>query len=372
MIKKLLFSDNTLWGLVNFRGAIIQHFLDRGYEIVLVAPEKENEQMRIDIPKGVKYIPVDMGRTSKSPINDLRYFFRILKVYRKEKPDYIFHYTIKPNIYGSMAAKLLGIHSSAMMAGMGYVFQNNGIACRIARALYKIGLKFTDHLFVLNESNREAVLQLGLCKSEKMILLDAGEGVDLDVFPFYDNQSSETTFLFIGRLLEDKGYYEFVDAAKKVKARHPETRFEILGAFDPQYPKGIPSQRFQKDIGEGTFEYLGFTNDMASIYQRKGLVITLPSFYGEGLNRVLMEACASGKPIITTNIAGCRETVDKGVNGYIIPTHDSDALAKAMNDYLSLSAEAKQKMSEASRRKAEKTFDIHRVLAVYDRVMQNA
>jgi len=368
MKKKILFSDNTLWGLVNFRGPVIQHFIDKGYEVVLVAPEKEDPQLRITIPENVKYIPIDMGRTSRSPINDIKYFFRVLFLYKKERPDYIFHYTIKPNIYGSIAAKLLKIKSTAMMAGMGYVFLNDGIACRIARMLYRFGLKFTDHLFVLNENNRDTVIKRKFCKEEKLILLKSGEGIDLNLFPFHDNRAEKTTFIFIGRILEDKGYYELVEAARRIKAKYPDVNFEILGAFDPQYPKGIPEEVFKKDESDGVFKYLGFTNDMQSVYKRKGLVVVMPS-YGEGMNRVLMEACSSGKPIITTRIAGCKEMVDGGRNGFLANPRDAASLFGAMERYIMLTDEEKDNFSHESRRIAEQRFDIKHVIAEYDKLV---
>ena len=132
---KIIFCDNTLWGLVNFRGEVIRHLVKFGHKVILVAPEKEDKQMRTKIPEGVKYIPVVMGRTSLNPINDFKYFIRMLRIFKREKPDYIFTYTIKPNIYGSIAARLVGCHSTAMMAGLGYIFINDSFVLRSARKL---------------------------------------------------------------------------------------------------------------------------------------------------------------------------------------------------------------------------------------------
>lgn len=364
-VSKILFCDNTLWGLINFRGDVISYFKNSGAEIVLVAPEKEDEQMRISIPAGVKYIPIKMGRTTTNPFNDIRYFFRLLRIMLSERPDYVFNYTIKPNIYGTVSARIVGSHTTAMMAGLGYTFKNDTLSARIARVLYKFGLHFTHHLLLLNTENMATVKAKKLCNEDKIILLDGGEGVNLSRFVFKDNKSDVVTFLFIGRVLWDKGYDEFSKAARIVKAKCPEVRFQVLGSLDPSYPKSVPVQRVKSDERDGIIEYVGFTNDMKSVYARKGLVITLPSYYGEGMNRSLMEACASGKPIITTDIAGCRELVVDGVNGFIVKPKDEKALACAMLEYLGLPDGMKEQFSLNSRKLAEKRFDVKNVVSVY-------
>lgn len=365
---KILFCDNTLWGLVNFRGAVIAHFRDKGHEIVLVAPEKEDSQMQTNIPQGVKYIPIQMGRTSTSPWNDFKLIIHLLQVYKKERPDYIFHYTIKPNIYGSIAAKLCGIPSTAMVAGLGFAFSNQSIASRLAKILYKIGLHCTNRLFVLNEDNRQTILKLKLCQPEKIILLSGGEGIDCSLFHPLNNLSKTVTFLFIGRVQREKGYEEFVAAADIVKKQGVNAHFCILGSLDPSHPSSIPEAQLKADIQKGTIIYKGFVSNMVSVYTQPGLVITLPSYH-EGMNRALMEACASGKPIITTNIAGCRELVDEGKNGFLVPVKDAQRLADAMLRYLSLNEEEQLAFSRHSRKIAEKKFNVEQVIQMYEDIL---
>lgn len=362
---KILFCDNTLWGLINFRIDVISYFVDRGFDVVLVAPEKEDAQMRISLPEKIRYIPIEMGRTTTNPLNDVRYFFRLLKIFKKEKPDFVFNYTIKPNIYGTIAAKICKSYTVAMMAGLGYTFENDTFKTKIARMLYKIGLMFTDNLFLLNESNVATVIQNKICDKRKIILLDGGEGVDLNRFHFHDNESKSTTFLFIGRVLWDKGYDEFSKAARIVKKSRPDVKFKVLGSLDPSYPKSVPIERINQDEKSGLIEYIGFTNDMNLIYSQKGIVVTLPSYYGEGMNRSLMEACASGKPIITTCISGCKELVIDGENGFIVEPKDTNSLVKAMMMYINLSDEDKSRLSLNSRKLAEDRFDVRKVVSVY-------
>lgn len=367
---KIVFCDNTLWGLMNFRGEIIRHFLKQKHEVLLVVPKKEDEQLRTDIPDGVRLYSLAMERTSFNVFKDFRYLWQLYKLFKTEKPDYVFNYTIKPNIYGSIAAKIAGIHSTAMMAGLGYIFIHNNFATRMARLLYRIGLHFTEHLLILNTYNRDLVIKNKMCHKDKVFLLKGGEGVNIEQFPYQNNDAPITTFLFIGRVLWDKGYEEFAQAARIVKQTFPDVQFEILGAIDPSYPKSVPTERVEADEKDGILKYIGFTSNMTKIYSRKGIVITLPS-YSEGMNRTLMEACASGKPIVTSDIPGCRESVDQGKNGFLVPPRNIDALAKAMLDYLCLSTEEKISFSKWSRRKAETLFNVKDVIGVYDKIIRS-
>lgn len=365
---KIIFCDNTLWGLINFRGDVIRHLVDEGHDVVLVAPEKEDKQMRTSLPQGVRYINVGMGRTSMNPLKDLKYFRRMYKIFRHERPDFVFTYTIKPNIYGSIAAKLNHCRTTALLSGLGYIFINDSMVTRLARGLYRLGLRFVDHLLVLNEDNLKVVKKRRMCMMEKVVMLKGGEGVDVNKFQKQDNASRNTTFLYIGRILWDKGYEELSQAAAIVKEKYPEVKVELLGAMDPSYPKSVPESRVRADEAKGILKYIGFTSNMQDVYKRKGVVVVMPS-YGEGMNRTLMEACATGKPIITTDISGCREAVDDGVNGYIVPSRNAKALADAMLKYMALTDEEKENFCLASREKAEKVFDIKHVISVYNHIL---
>lgn len=370
MKETILFCDNTLWGLMNFRGYIIRYFVNQGVNVVLCAPNNEDRQMRTTLPKGVTYEPISMGRTSKNPINDLKYMYCLWRIFKKVKPDYIFTYTIKPNIYGSILAHRMHRPLTAMMAGMGYVFTNNSMTSRLARRLYKYAIRYASHLLVLNTDNKSTVLRQGFISQEKLVLLKGGEGINLQEFPYYDNESEQTTFLFVGRIIWEKGYEDFSQAARIVKSKFPNVKFELMGSLDPAYPKSVPMKRIEADEAEGILEYKGFTHDMKTVYRRKGIVVTLPSFYGEGMNRALMEACASGKPVITTDIAGCRELVENGKNGFVVPVRDYNALAQAMIDYLSLSKEGKEQFSKNSRLHAERLFNVNDVRDVYNSLIK--
>jgi len=365
---KILFTDNSLWGLLNFRGSIITHLRDLGHEVVMVSPV-DTQSKGITIPEGIRHITIKMRRTSTNPLHDIQYFFRLLNVYRRERPDYIFHFTIKPNIYGTLAAHLLHIHSTAMVAGLGFTFSHGGLASTIANHLFRLGLSFTDKIMVLNKENQRTLVERGVVPKEQIILLEGGEGVDLERFRFSDNRSDKTIFLMVARVLYDKGYKEVVEAAKIVKQTHPEVEVQLLGPVDEAYPNAVSQEQIRKDEESGTITYLGYTTEPAKWMGRPGILLLLSSYH-EGLNRSLMEGCALGKPIIASDIPGCRETVREGENGYLVPPKDVNALTDAMLRYLSLSDEKKESMSINSRRLAEERFDINSVKRCYERILQ--
>ncbi|WP_287622105.1 glycosyltransferase family 4 protein [Parabacteroides sp.] len=366
---KILFTDNSLWSQLNFRGYIITHLRYLGHEVVMVSPADANSE-GMGLPDGVRHIDIAMRRTSTNPIRDLCYFFRLLRIYRKERPDYIFHFTIKPNIYGTLAARLLGIHSTAMVAGLGFTFSHGGWASWVAHRLFRLGLSFADKIMVLNEENARILVDRKVARKEQVVLLEGGEGVDLERFRFSDNRSDKTIFLMVARVLYDKGYREVVEAAKIVRRTHPEVEVQLLGPVDEAYPNAVSREQIRKDEESGAIKYLGYTTEPEKFMGRPGILLLLSSYH-EGLNRSLMEGCALGKPIIASDIPGCRETVCEGENGYLVPPKDSDALAKAMLRYLSLRDEEKEAMSVNSRRLAEERFDINRVKGVYVRILQD-
>lgn len=367
---KLLFSDNTLWGLVNFRMEIFKHFHELGYEIVLVAPDDPHSQLKTHVPDFVKYIQVKLERTGQSPLHDIRYMISLYRIYCSEKPDWIFHYTIKPNIYGTLAAYFAGIRSVSMIAGLGYAFSTKNLTQKIVTILYRLSLKFADRVFVLNEANRDILLQLNFAPASKIVLLTGGEGINVRNIneSVQDCGNDKTTFLMVARALYDKGYQEFVDAAKILGKDGVNADFCLLGPVDDKYPNAVPEHILKQDINSGYIKYLGFSDKPLEIMTGPGTVIVLPSYH-EGMNRSLMEACALGKPIITSDIPGCREMVENGINGFVVPVKNAKALAEAMKQYINLDLTSKIQMGHHSRQIAENKFDISHVIAEYDKIV---
>lgn len=355
-MKTVLFSDNSLWGCFNYRGYVIRKFVDAGYRVVVAAPNDCADGFVI--PESVIYEPVRISRKGTNPFKDIFYLARLLRLYRKYKPATIFHYTIKPNIYGTLIAALLGIPSVAIVTGLGYVFNNNNITARIAKMLYTFALRFSTRTIFLNEDNMALMLRMGAVKDHRAILFEGGEGVDVSSFavePVAEGQPR--TFLMAARVLYDKGYREFVEAAKA----NPQARFVLVGAIDVN-PSAVPEDVVR---GEKAIEYLGFmSHDQLIEQMKKASCIVLPSYH-EGMSIVLVEAVSLGRPIICSDIPGCRETVDEGVNGYKVPARDAEALSQACRQFAELTDDQIVTMAQASRKKAESQFDVRKVWNTY-------
>lgn len=369
---KILLCDNHMGMLLNFRMNVIRHFLERGWDVLLVYPSMTHRKaLERRIPVQCRTITVDVDTSSANVLKDVGYMRSLLAIYRREIPDVVFHYTIKPNIYGTIAARLARVpYTVAMVAGLGYVFSGNDLNKRFARLLYKIGLRLSDRVITLNESNCDLLVGKGYVRKKNMEFFDCGEGVDLSMFPREKTGFECVRFLMVARVLYDKGYKEFVEAAHIVKVRHPEVSFELLGSVDEESPMRVPREVFEKDMAEGTITYLGVTDDVPAVVGRDGVVLVIASYH-EGLNRSLMEACAMGRPVITSNIPGCRELVEDGGNGFLVEPKSTEQLVAAMERFISLSQEQKIAMGEVSYRKALEQFDVRITLRKYDEILSD-
>lgn len=368
---KLIFVDNSLRMFCNFRLDVIKYFVKKGHTCIICYPKSTEEIDLLEtIPVGIKLHSVQCKPSGITPQNDLIYFYSLLSFYQKEKPDIIFHYTIKPNIYGTLAAKILGIKCIDMVAGLGYIFTGNSIKKKIGRILYKFSLRRADYVITLNQTIYDLLIKEGYVPQNKIELFKCGEGVNFNKYFYKKNSFEKIHFLMIARVLYDKGYSEFVEASSIIKEKYPTVECELLGSLDKDSPMGVPASILEQDVKEGKIKYLGVSYDVPSIIGRNGVVVTIPSCYPEGLNRALMEACAMARPIITSNIAGCRETVDEGINGFLVQKKDTQSLVKAMIKFIELEEDKKIAMSEASYNKAQKTFSIDIVLGKYDNILK--
>ena len=370
---KIFLCDNRLGGLLGFRGDVINHLLKQGYAVTLVAPDVCTEWDKIgkeDI-KDVNIKYVNMRPNSLNPIWDILLFLQYFTLYRKEKPDVVINYTIKPNIYSSFAADLNNCNTICMVAGLGYMFKGNSILKRFGRWLYKKGLSKAIKVFTLNQENHKILIEQKIVNSEKLILLHGGEGVNLSKYKYSNSDfSSKITFLMISRILYDKGYREFVEAAKTIKREYKDfISFELLGPTAYDSPMGVSKEEFEKDMNSDTVKYLGVTDNVPLYLGRTNVVMVLPSYYPEGLSRSLMEACAMGRPVIASNIPGCKETVEDGKNGYLIEPRSSESLVKKIEEFLKLDETKKREMGRQSRNIAEKKFDVNHVISEYDKII---
>ncbi len=358
----LLLCANTAWSLYNFRQGLITTLLKNGFVISILAPKDEcSDKLEA---MGCQVFDLQMSAKGINPLADLALITRIALFYRRLKPDFIIHYTIKPNIYGSLAARLAGIPSLAVTTGLGYTFLNNNLVAKIARQLYKLAFRFPKEVWFLNADDQHAFLSHNLVDKNKAVILRS-EGINTAHFSFLPKSlnDGQFRFLLIARMLWDKGIGEYVEAARKIRSRYPNAIFQLLGATGVPNPSVIGREQIAEWETAGDVEYLGTTDDVRLIIAQADCVV-LPS-YREGVPRTLMEAAAMGKPLITTDTAGCRDVVHHEQTGLLCPIKDSHALANSMELMLNMSDEKREAMGAAGRSFMIENFEESKVIAQY-------
>jgi glycosyltransferase involved in cell wall biosynthesis len=358
---------NTSWNIFNFRMSLAKAFMAAGHEVIAIAPEDAYSQKLTEA--GMTFVPVQMENKGTNPLKDLLLIKQFHQIYKTVKPDVILQYTIKPNIYGTLAAKLAGIPVINNVSGLGTVFIVKNLVSKVALGLYKLAFRFPAKVFFQNEDDRQLFLEHGLV-AEKITEVLPGSGIDTLRFKPADTfvRHPDFRFLMIGRVLYEKGIVEYVEAAKKLKAQYPQARFRLLGSFDEAGNIGIKKTVFLDWIKGGEIEYLGTSDDVAAVIAEADCVV-LPS-YREGTPKTLLEAAAMGKPIVTTNVPGCKETVLDAQNGYLCEVRSADDLAAKMEKVLHLSEAELQQMGKASRQLALDKFDEKHVIRRYSQAIQ--
>lgn len=361
-MRTIVLTSNVLWSLTQFRSDLIRA-LSRRFNVHCVADEDAFSQQnrRIIEEAGATFHHVAIKRKGLNPLTDLLYLLRVLKTYRAIKPDLIMHYSIKPNIYGSIAARLLGIPTFAMVTGLGSAFLNHPMLATLVKRLYRFALAKNARVLFLNRDDMAFFTAHKLIKPQQAFLLP-GEGIDTSAYlPAPKNdKNSPVTFLMVARLLKDKGVMEYVECARTLK----NARFLLAGAVDRGNPSAIAETQLQGWIEEGVVRYLGTTEHIGQFFTLCDVVV-LPS-YREGLSRVLLEACSCEKFIITTDIPGCRELCIEGENGLLCEKADGASLADAMSKAIALGVDALALKGKAGRPLVETTYATQQVLDAYD------
>lgn len=353
---RVLILANIDMGLYKFRRELLEELVKEN-EVYFCVPDGEFVESIKEI--GCKFVPCTlMNRHGTNPIQELKLISFYKKVLREIKPDIVFTYTIKCNAYGGMACASLGVPYVANVTGLGTAIENGGMMQKISLTLYKMGLRKAQKVFFQNAENRDFMVNHGVVKGAYDML--PGSGVNLnqyEVFPYPDGETVD--FVFIARVMKEKGIDQYLDAAKEIRKRHPETRFHICGFCEPEY-----DGRLQEEADKGNVIYHGLVADMKPIYQMISCTVH-PTYYPEGLSNVLLESAASGRPIITTDRSGCREVVEDGVNGYVVKQQDSQDLIEKLEKFLSLSVDERKAMGLAGRVKVEREFDRKIVIQKY-------
>ncbi|HLL81472.1 MAG TPA: glycosyltransferase family 4 protein [Longimicrobium sp.] len=348
--------------LVTFRGSLLRAMAARGHRVVACAPAASPAIVETLTAMGVTYRDVPFNRTGLRPDEDLRTLAALVALFREVRPDVILSYTIKPVIWGLLAARIARVpRRFAMITGLGYAFMSEGregrVVRNVARRLYQLSLRGADRVFFQNPDDRATFERMRLVRGPAQGVIVNGSGVEIDHYRPVPFPEGPTSFLLMGRFLADKGVREYVEAARMVRARHPEAVFRMAGWPD-ENPTSISEEELAAWLREGVVEFLGGLSDVRPSIAA-ATVYVLPS-YGEGTPRSVLEAMAMGRPIVTTDAPGCRETVQDGVNGFLVPVRDAAALARAMEALVADRALV-ERMGRESRRIAEEKYDVHKV-----------
>jgi glycosyltransferase involved in cell wall biosynthesis len=341
------------------RRKLISEIVTKADKVILTGYQTGYEKQIQEI--GASFIQTPLERSGFNPFKDLKLLIAYYNIIRQNKIDIVHSYTIKPNIYGSIAAKLAGIEEVyPTINGLGYAYTGNSIKNRAVRMitsiLYFIAFKCSKKVFFQNSDDVNELVKRKLIKLEKCVVI-AGSGIDLIEFE-KRNQPNKFSFIMVTRLLKTKGVYEYLEAARRVKQHYPDIHIKLVGPLDPN-PDGVKKEELQTFIDEGVIDYLGVSDDVHTLLAESS-VFVLPSYYREGVPHSILEAMATGRAIITTDSPGCRETVKEGVNGFLIPTKDARALSEKMM-WMIDNHEATKMMGDESFKYAKEKFDVEKV-----------
>lgn len=356
-MKKFLLISPKNRTVYNFRGDLIKEIKARGYEVIVVGPNKDNIEKIQDLE--VKFIEVPLNKNGINPFSDLKYMSNLYKIMRREKIESSLGYTIKPIIYGGIAAKLAKVKNiSAMVAGTGYLFASNNIKAKILRKissiLYRISLSGTDNIIFQNKDDQKAFEDLNICKPGKSSVVN-GSGVNMTKFKS-ESYPDKPIFFFLGRFIYHKGLMDFLKAAETIKNKYPDVQFNILGKFE-NMNDAIPENEINYYIDNNIVNHYPETDNIVDYYNESS-VFVLPTYYREGVPRVILEAMACARPIITTYTPGCKETVIEGQNGFFVNIKDHDDLAEKF-EYFIKNPESIKVMGEKSLQLCKEKFDVN-------------
>lgn len=355
-MKKILFLVNHDVVIYNFRLEIVERLLEDGNDVHISSPYGERIDELIKI--GCKYHEINMSRHGMNPVKEFELIKEYKKLIKDIKPDICFGFTIKPNIYGAIAARRFNVPFVANITGLGTAVENPGVSQKIAIILYKYAFRDIQKVFFQNTENEQFFINHRIAVGKYDLL--PGSGVNLERFsPLPYPDASTTEFLFISRIMKEKGIDQYLDAAEYITKKYTNTKFHICGFCESEY-----EGRLNECVRNGIVEYHGMIRDVRKVLAKTHCTVH-PTYYPEGLSNVLLESSACARPIITTNRSGCREVIEDGVNGFICKQKDSNDLINQIERFMSKSWEEKRKMGLAGRNKVEKEFDRQIVVEKY-------
>ena len=364
---RICITVNSAWNIWNFRRPLVEALMKDGHEVIILAPVDESVRHLASIGCRFEHLPMD--RKGLNPFVELNFLWRIARKFREIKPDVVFGFTIKNNLFGALVAGWLKIPFVPNVTGLGTAFLSGAALRAGSVGLYRYCLRHCPHVFFQNEDDEALFAELGIVQRNKTTVLP-GSGIDLRAFPYTELPRSKgaTKYLMISRLLRDKGVFEYVEAAKLVKLNAPDVQFLILGDFKTDNRTAVSRRDVENWESSGAIKHLGQASDVRT-YISQADCIVLPS-YREGAPRTLIEAAAMGRPVISTDVPGCRSVVDDGKSGYLCKARSHRSLADAILRFESLDRQTRAMMGRAGRQKMEQEFSVEKVIAAYRRVLK--
>lgn len=344
---RIIILANSDLGLYKFRSELVEELV-KDHELYICLPDGRYVKNLVDM--GAKYVACEsLNRRGTNPLQDISLYKFYLKTLKDIKPGIVFTYTIKPNVYGGIACQKLGIPYVVNVTGLGSAVENGGLLQLITVNLYKMGIKGAQKVFFQNKENRDFMVEKhAVGKSYEML---PGSGVNLNKYKPTEYPTGDINFLFVARVMKEKGIDQYLDAAKAITAKYEYVHFHVCGPCEEEY-EDILKELQDKNV----IIYHGQVDDMEKMYEMASATIH-PTYYPEGLSNVLLETCASGRPIITTNRSGCREVIDDGENGYIVKEKDSADLIEKIEKFINLSSDERKQLGLNARAKVERQFD---------------
>lgn len=359
--NRILILSNKWGGLYSFRKEVFQKFRKQGYDVYISCPiERDADKAKWFENIGCKIIETTFKRQGTNPIADFKLMLSYCKLIKKINPIAVLTYTIKPNLYGGMACALCDVPQIANVTGLGAAVEYPGLMQKFTIMLYKLGLRKTYITFFQNESNRQFCISHKMVKGQTKLIPGSGVNLDYHAQQPYPSESEPIRFVFCSRIRKEKGIEEFIAAAEAIRAKYADkVEFHVLGGCEGNY-----ENRLNELMKKNVLTYHGRQTDVRPFFAM-GSCTLHPTFYPEGMSNVLLESCATGRPVMTTNRPGCREIVDDGVNGFIVKQQDSEDLIDKIDMFINLPYETRKRMGDAARKKVEREFDRQIVINAY-------
>ena len=345
---RILILSNFGMGLYKFRKELLQELIKHGHEVFVSLPNDDYVPLLENL--GCEYIESNVDRRGTNPLADMKLLFSYIKIINKTKPDIVLTYTIKPNVYGGIACRITKTPYLPNITGLGTAVENKGLIQKITLYLYKIALKNPECIFFQNESNRQFFIERGIIKNKSKVIPGSGVNLDQHCYEEYPNNKGNIRLLFIGRIMKAKGIDELLKAAKEIKESQKNVEFHIVGFCEEGYLEEL------RELNDsGIIHYHGQQDDVHKFIKDSHATI-LPSYH-EGTSNVLLESASTGRPILASNVTGCKETFDAGISGIGFEVKSVKALISAIQQFLALPHENKKQMGIAGRKKMEQEYD---------------